>query len=427
MAMARVNRPAVYLYGGSAEPGYLNGRELTIEDVYETLGAYMSGKVSEEHVYEVEKNAHPTVGTCAGLFTANTMASISEALGMSLPGSSTPTATSSKRISYSYESGRALMKLMELGIKPRDIMTYEAFENAISLLMATGGSTNAVLHLIAIAHEAGVKLTLDDFDEISRKVPYIANLKPGGEYAMAHLDPIGGVPLIMKKLLEVGLINGEVITVTGKTLKQNLMEYKFPKADYSHIVKEPTSPIKRRGGIRILRGSLAPDGAVIKVSATTTTKFVGKARVYDGEEETFKGLRQGEIKEGNFVIIRYEGPRGGPGMPEMLRITAAIVGAGLVNVALATDGRFSGATRGPMVGHIAPEAAVGGPIAFIENDDVIELDVEEGKLNHKVSEEEMKKRMRNWVPREPRYKSGLLAKYASLVSQANMGAVTIPK
>jgi dihydroxy-acid dehydratase len=426
MAMARINRPSIYLYGGSAEPGFYKGRKVTIEDVYEAVGAYLSSKVSEEDLMELEKVAHPTYGTCAGLFTANTMASIAEALGMSLPGSASPPATSSRRIWYARESGMALMRLMELGIKPRDILTYEAFENAIAVLMATGGSTNAILHLLAIAYEVGVKLELDDFDRISRKVPLIASLRPGGEYTMADLDEVGGVPLIMMKLLEAGLIHGEALTVTGRTVRENLESYRFPKVTHDHIVRSVKDPFKKSGGIVILRGSLAPEGAVIKVAATTITRFEGRAIVYDGEEEAFKGIERGEVSEGSVVVIRYEGPKGGPGMPEMLRVTAAIVGAELENVAMVTDGRFSGATRGPMVGHVAPEAAVGGPIAIVENGDRIVIDVENRKLDLLVPEDEISRRFKDWVPRPPRYRTGLLAKYASLVAQASKGAITLP-
>ena len=428
MAMARINIPSIYLYGGSAEPGYYGGREITIEDVHEALGAYLAGKITLEELYAIEQAAHPTYGTCAGMFTANTMASIAEALGMALPGSASPVATSARRVKYAYDTGKALMSLIDLGIKPRDIMTYEAFENAIAVLMAMGGSTNAILHLLAIAYEAGVKLTLDDFDRISRKVPYIANLKPGGEYAMADLDKVGGVPLVMLKLLKAGLLNGKALTVTGKTVEENLKEYKFPNVDHSHIVRDVDKPIKPWGGIRILKGSLAPEGAVVKVAAADLMRFEGRARPYNSEAEAYRAVKNGEIKPGDVVVIRYEGPKGGPGMPEMLRITAAIVGAGLGrDVALVTDGRFSGATRGLMVGHVAPEAAAGGPIAVVEDGDRILIDVENGRLELLVPQEEVNRRLKNWQPPPPRYRSGLLAKYASLVSSASMGAVTLPR
>ncbi|AHC51911.1 dihydroxy-acid dehydratase [Sulfolobus acidocaldarius SUSAZ] len=426
MAMARLNVPSIYIYGGSAEPGFYLGKRLTIEDVHETIGAFIAGKIDEHELYEIEKRAHPTVGTCSGMFTANTMGSMSEALGMALPGSASPTATSSRRVMYVRETGKAVSKLLENGVKSRDILTFEAFENAIAVLMAMGGSTNAVLHLLAIAYEAGVKLTLDDFNRISKRTPYIGSLKPGGDYVMADLDEVGGVPLVMKKLLDAGLLNGDVLTVTGKTMKQNLQEYRIPNIPHNHIVKDVKNPIKPRGGIVILKGSLAPEGAVIKVAATNVTRFEGKAKVYNSEEQAFKGIQSNEVKDGEVVVIRYEGPKGGPGMPEMLRVTAAIVGAGLSNVAMVTDGRFSGATRGPMVGHVAPEAIVGGPIAIVEDGDVIVIDVENERLDLKLSEAEIKRRLNNWSPPESRYKSGLLAKYASLVAQSSMGAVTRP-
>ncbi|BBD73209.1 dihydroxy-acid dehydratase [Sulfodiicoccus acidiphilus] len=427
MGMARLNVPSIYLYAGSAEPGFYMGREVTIEDVHEAIGAYLKGRVTEQDVYDVERASHPTLGTCAGLFTANTMASIAEALGMALPGSASPTATSSRRAYYARESGVALTRLLELGIKSRDVMTFEAFENAITLLMAMGGSTNAVLHLPAIAYEAGIKLTLDDFERIGKRTPYIASLKPGGDFVMADLDKVGGVPLVMKKLLDAGLLHGDVVTVTGKTLRQSLTEYRLPQVRHDHIVREVSRPIKSRGGIVILKGSLAPEGAVIKVAATSISRFRGKARVYDGEEAAFKGVRSNEVKEGEVVVIRYEGPKGAPGMPEMLRVTSAIVGAGLENVMMVTDGRFSGATRGPMIGHVAPEAMVGGPIALVRDGDEISLDVESNRLDILVPEEELKARARDWRAPEPKYRTGLLAKYASLVTQASQGAVTTPR
>lgn len=428
MAMARLNIPAVYLYGGTAEPGFYGGRKLTIEDVHEAIGAYLAGKITEQELYNIEVNAHPTYGTCAGMFTANTMAAMAEALGMALPGSASPPATSARRVMYARESGLALMRVMELGIKPRDVMTYEAFENAIAVLMALGGSTNAILHLLAIAYEAGVKLTLDDFDRISRRIPYIASLRPGGDFVMADLDQVGGVPLVMYKLLKAGLLNGKALTITGKTMEENLRNYKFPNVPHEHIVKDPSNPIKPWGGIRILKGSLAPEGAVVKVAAADLMRFEGRARPFNGEEEAFRAIRNGEVKPGDVVIIRYEGPRGGPGMPEMLRVTSAIVGAGLGrDVALVTDGRFSGATRGLMVGHVAPEAAVGGPIAVVEDGDRVVIDIEQGRLDVLIPEDEIKRRLAKWQPPKPRYTSGLLAKYASLVTSASMGAVTLPR
>jgi len=428
MAMARINRPAVYLYGGSAEPGFYGDKKLTIEDVYEAMGGLAKGLVTEQELVTIEKHAHPTYGTCAGLFTANTMASIAEALGIALLGSASPAATSARRAMYAYESGKALVNAIEQGIRPRDIFTYEALENAITVLNAMGGSTNAILHLLAIAYESGVKLTLEDFERVSKKTPYIASLRPAGEYVMTDLDQVGGVPLVMSKLLKAGLLNGDALTVTGRTLAEELNSYKLPDIRHEHIVKEPSNPIKPTGGIKILRGTLAPEGAVLKVAATGITRFEGSAKPFDGEEGVFEALEKGGIEPGDVVVIRYEGPRGGPGMPEMLRITAAIVGAGLgENVAMVTDGRFSGATRGMMVGHVSPEAAVGGPIAVVEEGDKILIDAETGKLELLIPEQELQQRLKDYKPKPPRYTTGLLAKYASLAASASEGAVAKPR
>ncbi len=427
MAMVRLNLPSVYVYGGSAEPGYLGERKLTIEDVYESIGAYLSGKISEDELVEIERHAHPTVGTCAGLFTANTMASISEALGLALLGSSTPVATSSRRAMYCYLSGKALGHLIETGIKAREIVTYDALYNATVLLLAMGGSTNGILHLLAIAHEAGVSFTLRDIDEISRKVPYIVSMRPAGLYVMSDLDAVGGVPLVLKKLLERGYLRGEALTVTGKSLAESLKEYRFPNVPHEHVVKDPATPIKPTGGIRILWGSLAPEGAVLKVAATGIERFEGRARPFDDEDSAFEAIKRNEVQPGDVVVIRYVGPKGAPGMPEMLRVTAAIVGAGLgESVAMVTDGRFSGATRGMMVGHVAPEAAAGGPIAVVEEGDRILIDAREGRLELLVDKTELERRMRELRPRPPKAKTGLLAKYAALVQSASRGAVTSP-
>lgn len=428
MGMARVNRPAVYLYGGSAEPGLYGGRMITIADTGEALGSYIKGLITEEELREIEERAHPSCGTCAGLFTANTMASLAEALGMALPGSASPPATSSRRMAFAYSSGLALCRAIELGIRPRDVLTFEAFLNAITLLMAMGGSTNAVLHLLAIAHEAGVKLTLEDFDKISKKTPYIANLKPGGEYVMVDLDGFGGIPIIMNKILKAGLVDGGVLTITGKTLAENLRDYNFPKLSHSHIIKEPDSPLKPLGGIRILKGSLAPEGAVLKVAATELKFFEGSARTFNSEEAAFNAILENTIREGEVLVIRYEGPMGGPGMREMQWVTSAIVGAGLGgSVALITDGRFSGATRGLVIGHVAPEAMLGGPIAVVEDGDRILIDIEKGEVNLLVGTEEVARRLRAFRARPARFSSGLLAKYASLVQSASIGAITAPK
>jgi len=426
MAMARLNIPSIYMYGGTTLPGNYKGKPIAIGDVYEAVGAYAAGKISAEDLRIMELNAIPGPGTCGGLYTANTMGMISEALGVALPGSASPPAVDAERVRFAKETGKALLHLMEIGLKPRDIMTFEAFENAITVLMASGGSTNAVLHLLAIAHEAGINLTLDDFDRISKKVPEIVNMKPGGEYVMADLHKVGGVPLILKKLLDAGLLHGDVITVTGKTMEQNLKEYKIPDVPHSHIVRDVNNPYSPTGGIRILKGNLATEGAVIKASASKVKYHRGPARVFNSEEEAFRAVLNGQIKEKEVVIIRYEGPKGGPGMREMLAVTSAIVGQGLgESVALVTDGRFSGATRGIMVGHVAPEAAVGGTIAVVEDGDIITIDVDNGKLDVELSDKEIKERLENWKPPEPKYKTGLLAQYARLVSSSSKGAVLL--
>jgi dihydroxy-acid dehydratase len=426
MAMARLNIPSIYMYGGTTLPGNYKGKPIAIGDVYEAVGAYSAGKLSAEDLRIMELNAIPGPGTCGGLYTANTMGMISEALGVALPGSASPPAVDAERVRFAKETGKALLHLMEIGLKPRDIMTFEAFENAITVLMASGGSTNAVLHLLAIAHEAGVNLTLDDFDRISKKVPEIVNMKPGGEYVMADLHKVGGVPLILKKLLDAGLLHGDVITVTGKTMEQNLKEYRIPDVPHSHIVRDINNPYSPTGGIRILKGNLATEGAVIKASASKVKYHRGPARVFNSEEEAFRAVLNGQIKEKEVVIIRYEGPKGGPGMREMLAVTSAIVGQGLgESVALVTDGRFSGATRGIMVGHVAPEAAVGGTIAVVEDGDIITIDADNGKLDVELSDKEIKERLENWKPPEPKYKTGLLAQYARLVSSSSKGAVLL--
>ncbi|MEM4590754.1 MAG: dihydroxy-acid dehydratase [Nitrososphaerota archaeon] len=428
IAMARLNRPSIYMYGGSAEPGFIGDKKVTIEDVHEYVGAHLRGKATEQELLQVEMVAHPTYGACAGLFTANTMALLSEALGLALLGSSSPTATSSRRAIYAYETGKALGRLFENGIKPRDILVYEAFRNAATVLMASGGSTNGILHLLALAYEAGVKFTLDDFDEISRRTPYIMSMRPAGEYVMMDLDRVGGAPLLLKKLLDAGLIDGDVLTVSGKSLGQGLKEYRLPNVPHDHIVRDVHNPIKKTGGIKILRGTLAPEGAVVKTAATGVTRFEGTARVFDDEDPAFEAVRRREVKEGEVLVIRYVGPKGAPGMPEMLRVTAALSGAGLgESVAMVTDGRFSGATRGIMVGHTSPEAAAGGPIAFLRDGDRILIDTEAGRLDVLVPLEELEKRKASIKIKPPKATSGLLAKYASLVTSASMGAVTLPR
>lgn len=427
MAMVRLNIPAVYLYGGTAEAGWIGDRELTIEDVFEAVGAYAAGKITEGELKLVESASFPTYGTCQGMFTANTMSVMGEALGLSLLGSASPPATSGRRRAFAVESGRALLKAMELGIRPRRIVTYDALHNAAVALFATAGSTNAILHLLAIAHEAGVKFTLKDFDEIGRRVPVIAALRPAGSYAMQDLDRVGGVPRLLKKLYKAGLLRGEALTVTGEPIGKLLEKWEPPAVPEAGALYDVEKPYKPYAGIRILWGNMAPDGAVMKIGAADVLKFEGRAVAFNGEVEAFAAVAKGEVKPDHVVVIRYEGPKGAPGMPEMLKVTAAIVGAGLgEKVALVTDGRFSGATRGIMVGHVAPEAAVGGPIALVEDGDKIAIDGEAGLLKLHVSDEELERRRRRWEPPKPAWSGGLLAKYAALVSQANLGAVTTP-
>lgn len=423
MAMARLNIPSVFLYGGTIMPGKFEGRDVTIQDVFEAVGSYAAGKMNLEQLTSLECSACPGEGSCGGLYTANTMASVVEALGLSLPGTASPPAIDDRRYQASYLSGVAVMRLIENGIKPSDILTFESFENAIALAQAMGGSTNSMLHLPAIANEVGVKVTLGDFERIGRKTPEIADLRPGGKFVMYDLDQAGGVPLIMKKLLDKGLLNGDTLTVTGKTLRQNLEEMTF-EGQTQKVVREPSDPISSRGGLAVLRGNLAPDGAVTKVAATAILHHRGPARVFNSEEETFAKVNAREVKPGDVVAIRYEGPKGGPGMREMLAVTAAIVGQGLgEKVALLTDGRFSGATRGMMVGHISPEAQVGGPLAILRDGDMVTVDAENGVLKVDLSDAEIAARLKDWKPPELKYKRGVLFKYAKLVHSAAEGAV----
>lgn len=426
MAMARLNLPSIFVYGGTIMPGMLNGKQLTVQDVYEAVGAYDAGNLTLEALKNIENYACPTAGSCGGMFTANTMASISEALGIALPGSASPPAEDERREKMVYDTGVACVQALKNNIRPRDILTFEAFENAITILNAIGGSTNAILHLLAISHEAKVKLTYDDFERVRRKVPHVADLKPGGMYVMNDLDKVGGVPLMLKKLLDRKLLHENVLTITGKTMKQNLDNIVLPPSN-DDIVKPLANPLHQTGTAVILRGSLAPDGAVVKMSGVKITKFTGKAKCFDREEHAFDAVSQGKIKEGDVVVIRYEGPKGGPGMREMLAVTAALVGQGLgEKVAMVTDGRFSGATRGFMIGHVAPEAYVGGNIALVNDGDEITVDTETNKIDLHITSDEMENRRKQWKPRKPNYESGALAKYASLVGSAAQGAVTSP-
>ena len=426
MAMARLNIPSIFVYGGTIMPGILDGKELTVVDVYEAVGSYNAGQISLEELKNIEDTACPNAGSCGGMFTANTMASISEALGIALPGSASPPAEDDRREKIVYETGKACTELLELNIKPRDILTFESFENAITMLNAVGGSTNGILHLLALANEVKIKLTYDDFERIRKKTPHIADMKPGGGYVMNSLDKIGGIPLVMKKLLDNNLIHGNTLTVTGKTIEENIKQYKISTTE-QQIVREVENPLHGVGTAVILKGTLAPEGAVIKTAGVEMTKFTGNARVFDGEESAFDSVAKGEINEGDVLVIRYEGPKGGPGMREMLATTAALVGQGLgKKVAMITDGRFSGGTRGFMVGHVAPEAFVGGPIAFVKEGDEISINIEDNSINLHVSKEEIDQRSKEWNMPEPNYKSGALAKYAFLVGAAAEGAITDP-
>ena len=426
MAAARLNLPSVFVYNGSTLPGVHNGKNIDITTVFEAIGACAAGKMSEDELGEIEREACPGEGACGGMFTANTMSSIAEALGMSMPGSASPPAIDSRRDDDAQRAGAAVVNLLRLGIYPRDIMTKKAFENAIAIVNALGGSTNAVLHLLAIANEAGVALSLDDFNRIAAKVPHIADTKPGGKYHMTDIDRVGGVPVVMKHLLDAGLLHGDVLTVTGKTMAENLAELNPPAPD-GEVIHPLSNAIHAEGGINILRGSLAPNGAVVKVAGLSADQmhFEGPARVFDGEDGAMAAIMAGDIKPGTVLVIRYEGPKGGPGMREMLAITGAMKGAGRGgDCALITDGRFSGGTWGFCIGHVAPEATDGGPIAFINDGDKILIDVPTLKLDLLISPEELAKRKKGWKPNPPRYTSGVLAKFAKLVQGADRGAIT---
>jgi dihydroxy-acid dehydratase len=427
MAMARLNLPSIFVYGGTIMPGTWNNKNVTIQDVYEAVGSFEANKITLEELIQLENVACPSAGSCGGMYTANTMASISEALGMSLPGSASPPAESEKRNEICYETGKTIATLIENSISPKDIMTFEAFENAITIANALGGSTNAVLHLLAIAKEIGIKLTLKDFERIRKRTPHIVNMRPGGLYVMLDLDKIGGIPIVLKTLLKNGLINGKTLTVTGKTMEQNLELFNLNSNIDQNVLSPYENPIEKEGTIKILKGTLAPDGAVVKIAGVKSTKFLGKAKVFENEENAFKAISKNKIVEGDVVIIRYEGPKGGPGMREMLSVTAALVGQGLgEKVTMVTDGRFSGATRGFMIGHVSPEAMVGGPISLVKDDDLISIDIKKGIIDLLISKAEFKRREKKWKSIKPHYKTGSLAKYASLVNSASEGAITRP-
>ncbi|TMK34020.1 MAG: dihydroxy-acid dehydratase [Actinobacteria bacterium] len=418
MAMARMDLPSVYLYGGTILPGTYRGRDITIQDVFEAVGAHARGQVTDAELLELERAACPTTGSCAGMYTANTMAAVGEALGMSLPGTASPPAVDYRREVAARESGIAAAHLLELDLRPRRIMTREAFENAIAVTMALAGSTNAVLHLLAIAREAHVDLELDDFDAISRRVPHLVDVRPAGRFVMSDLDRVGGVPVVMKELLDLGVLHGSCLTVTGRTVAENLAALSPPAPDGT-VVHPTSDPIHSEGGTAILRGSLAPDGSVMKTAGAASLEFRGRARPFDSETAS------GAVGPGDVVVIRYEGPKGSPGMPEMLAVTAAVAGAGLgTDVALVTDGRFSGATKGYSVGHVAPEAFVGGPIALVHEGDRIVIDAGRRVIDLEVDDVELATRRAAWRAPEPRYTQGALAKYARVVGSADRGAVT---
>jgi dihydroxy-acid dehydratase len=423
MAAARLDLPAVFLYGGSSLPGRYQGRDISIVDVFEGIGAESEGRISRDELTAIERSACPGAGSCAGMFTANTMASVGEAIGISLPGSAAVPAIDPRLRDYARRSGEALMALVNSGITARQIMTRPAFENAITTVMALGGSTNAVLHLMAIAHEAGVDLELEDFDRISRKTPHIGDLKPFGRFHMVDLDRIGGVPSVLKALLAEDLLDGDTLTVTGKTLAENLETVEAPQGE--DVIRSLAHPLAPEGGIAILRGNLAPDGAVVKLAGIELEIREGPARVFDGEQDALAALWDHQIHAGDVVVIRTEGPKGGPGMREMLQITAAIKGAGLgKDVLLITDGRFSGGTTGLCIGHIAPESEVGGPIGLVEEGDIIKVDVPARRLDVLIDDSAIEERRQRWEPKAARYTSGALAKYAQLVGSAATGAVT---
>ena len=426
MAAARLNLPAVFLYGGSILPGRLGDRALDITSVFEAVGAHAVDALTDEELSLIEHNSCPTEGSCAGMFTANTMASVAEALGMSLPGSSSAPAVDRRRDDAAYASGQAVVELLRRGIRPRHIMTREAFENAIAVVMALGGSTNAVLHLLAIANEARVDLALEDFNAVAARVPHLADTKPHGKYHMSDLDRIGGVPVVMRELLDAGLLHGDCLTVTGRTVAENLaaLDPPAPDGDVVHVLADPINP---QGGIAVLRGSLAPQGAVVKVAGIDTLTFDGTARVFDGEDRAMEAILAGTIEPGTVVVIRYEGPKGGPGMREMLAVTGAMKGVGRGgDCALVTDGRFSGGTHGFCIGHVAPEAVDGGPIGLVADGDRIVIDVEAHTIDLLVDDDELARRRAGLKHPEPRYTTGVLAKFARLVTGAERGAVTEP-
>lgn len=425
MSMARLNVPSVFMYGGSILPGSFKGNDVTVQDVFEAVGAHSAGNMSDEDLHELECVACPSAGSCGGQFTANTMACVSEAIGLALPGSAGAPAPYESRDEYAYHSGRVVMDLIRDNLRPRDILTRKAFENAATVVAASGGSTNAGLHLPALAAECGIEFDLHDVAEIFKRTPYIADLKPGGKYVARDLFAVGGVPILMKALMEGGFLHGDCITVTGKTIAENLEDVVFPEDQ--DVVYKTSAPLSPTGGVVGLRGNLAPEGAIVKVAGMKKLQFTGPARCFDCEEDAFKAVEKRDYKEGEVLVIRYEGPKGGPGMREMLATTAALYGQGAGDtVALITDGRFSGATRGFCIGHVGPEAAVGGPIGLLKDGDMITIDAESGDISVALSEDELAERQKSWKPRETDYQSGAIWKYAQTVGSAEKGALTQP-
>jgi len=425
MAMVRLNVPSVFIYGGSILPGRFNGKDVTVVDVFEGVGKYSSGKMSAHALRKLELKACPSAGACGGQFTANTMACVSEAIGLALPYSAGTPAPYEQRDSYALKSGKAVMNLLKKKIRPRDIVTKKSLENAATIVAATGGSTNAALHLPALANEAGIKFDLMDVAKIFKKTPYLADLKPGGKYVAKDMWKAGGVPMLLKTLLDGGFIHGDCMTVTGKTMKQNLKNVKFNKNQ--KVMRTHNQPLSPDGGVVGLKGNLAPDGAIVKIAGLKKLQFTGKARCFDTEEAAYKAVKNKKYKDGDIIIIRYEGPKGGPGMREMLQTTGAIYGQGKgEKVALITDGRFSGATRGFCIGHVGPEASVGGPIALLKNGDIIDLDAKKGTVNVRLSKKELAKRRKKWKPKKINFGNGTLWKYAQTVGPAYLGAPTHP-
>ena len=425
MAMVRLNVPSVFIYGGSILPGRLNGKDITVVDVFEGVGKYSSGKISEHALRKIELKACPTAGACGGQFTANTMACVSEAMGLALPYSAGTPAPFNRRDKYALASGKAVMNLLAKNIRPRDIVTKKALENAATIVAATGGSTNAALHLPAIANEIGIKFDLMDVAKIFKRTPYLADLKPGGKYVAKDIWKAGGVPMLLKTLMDGGYIHGNCMTVTGKTMKENLKNVKFNSKQ--KVMRKYNNPLSKDGGVVGMKGNLAPEGAIVKVAGLKRLQFTGRARCFDTEEAAYKAVKNRKYKDGDIIIIRYEGPKGGPGMREMLQTTGAIYGQGKgEKVALITDGRFSGATRGFCIGHVGPEASVGGPIALLRNGDIIDLDAKKGTINVRLTKKELAKRRKKWKPKKINFGNGTLWKYAQTVGPAYLGAPTHP-